>query len=216
VVLFGDSHLAQWWSAIERIMVDRDWQVVYLIKTSCTYADVTTVRQSGPKIECVVWRRAALDRIARERPDLVLVAANHRAPPIEDGVVLTGPAADAAMAAGAERTIDQISQLGARVVVLADTPQIPYDPADCLTANPDHVARCAVPRDQAVGLGWHAAELAAALRAGATFVDVDEWACAADPCPLVIGRYAVFADTNHLTRPFVQGLTLRLEAALPP
>jgi hypothetical protein len=32
----------------------------------------------------------------------------------------------------------------------------------------------------------------------------------------VIGRYAVFADTNHITRPFAQGLTNRLEAALLP
>jgi hypothetical protein len=32
---------------------------------------------------------------------------------------------------------------------------------------------------------------------------------------MVIGRYAVFADTNHVTRPFVQGLTNRLDAALP-
>jgi hypothetical protein len=73
-----------------------------------------------------------------------------------------------------------------------------------------------VPRDQAIEPGWIDLERAAAESHGATFVDVDAWICPSDPCPLVIGRYAVFADTNHITRPFVQGLTARLEAALLP
>ena len=48
-VLFGDSHLAQWWPALERIMAAQDWQIVFLVKTSCMYEDVTTMSDSGPR-----------------------------------------------------------------------------------------------------------------------------------------------------------------------
>jgi len=215
VVLFGDSHLAQWWPALERIMATRDWKVVFLIKTSCTYADVTAMSDNGPKTECDAWRTGALARIKAERPALVIVSSNQRPPPVVAGVALAGAEATAAMEAGATRTISRLQGLGARVAVLSDTPRVPFDPADCLSANADHVIRCAIPRSQAIDLGWLVAERAAAEGLGATFVDVDAWICPTDPCPMVIGRYAVFADTNHLTRPFVQGLTHRLEAALP-
>jgi peptidoglycan/LPS O-acetylase OafA/YrhL len=216
VVLFGDSHLGQWWPALERIMTTNDWRVVYLLKTSCTYADVPTMSRSGPKTECDTWREATLARISADRPALVILSANHRAPPVANGIALSGAEAWAAMGAGAARTIARLQSSGARVAVLADTPQIPFDPADCLSANADHTIRCAIPRDQALDLGWLAAEQAAAESSGATFVDVDAWVCPSDPCPMVIGRFAVFADTNHVTRPFAQGLTGRLEAALLP
>ncbi len=215
VVLFGDSHLAQWWPALERIMANRDWKVVFLIKTSCTYADVTAMSDSGPKTECDTWRAGALARIRAEQPALVVVSSNQRPPPVVAGVALAGAEATAAMQAGATRTITTLQSIGARVAVLADTPQVPFDPADCLSANADHVIRCAIPRSQAIDLGWLVAERAAAEGLSATFVDVDAWICPTDPCPMVIGRYAVFADTNHVTRPFVQGLTNRLDAALP-
>jgi len=216
VVLFGDSHLAQWWPAIERVMAARHWQVIFLVKTSCAYEDVTPASGTGPSAECDTWREKAMQRIARERPDLVILSGNHRHPPLVDGVVLDGSDGWPALRAGAERTIARLQEGGARVAVLGDTPQIPYDPAECLSAHTDHTLRCAVARDQAVEPGWIDLERAAAESVGASFVDVDAWICPSDPCPLVIGRYAVFADTNHITRPFVQGLTARLEAALLP
>jgi peptidoglycan/LPS O-acetylase OafA/YrhL len=214
VVVFGDSHVAQWWPALERIMTARDWQLTFLVKTSCTYADITAVSDGGPKAECDTWRAGTLQRIEADPPDLVIVSANHRPPPIVDGRVLSGAEAQAAMAAGAGRTLARLLATGAKVVVLADTPRLPFGPAECLTANADHILRCAIPREAAVDPGWVAAERAVAEGLGATFVDVTAWACPSDPCPLVIGRYAVFADTNHLTRPFVQGLAVRLERAI--
>ncbi|HYK94617.1 MAG TPA: acyltransferase family protein [Candidatus Dormibacteraeota bacterium] len=215
VVLFGDSHVLQWWPAVESIARERDWKVVVLVKTSCTYADVTTVSVSGPKTVCDAWRSTALARIAADRPAMVIVSANHRAPPIVGGVVLAGGAATTAMQGAAARTLADLRATGASVVVIADTPQVPWDPADCLSRYADHVIRCALQRDVALDPAWLVAERAAATGAGATFVDAAAWACPSDPCPAIIGRYVVYADTNHLTRPFVAALTSRLDAALP-
>src|SRR6185295_301943 len=35
VVLLGDSHLGQWWPALERIAAARHWKGTFLLKTSC-------------------------------------------------------------------------------------------------------------------------------------------------------------------------------------
>jgi peptidoglycan/LPS O-acetylase OafA/YrhL len=215
VVLLGDSHLGQWWPALERIAAERRWRMSVLLKTSCAYEDPPRTTALGPKTECDDWRAGVLRRIATERPDLVVLASNHRPPPAAGGGALSHDAAVAVMAAGAQQTIAAIQRAGSRVVVLADTPRIPFDPAECLSRNARHIRACAVPRAEALDLDWVQAERDAALAAGATFVDVNEWACSSDPCPMVLGRYIVFADTNHLTPAFVQALTSRLDAALP-
>jgi peptidoglycan/LPS O-acetylase OafA/YrhL len=215
VVLFGDSHLNQWWPALEAIMAERDWKVMILIKTSCPYADVTTMENGGLRLECDTWRRLALARIVADRPAFVILSANHRHQAAVNGVGLDGAAGIAAMQAGVSRTIATLSSAGARVVVLGDTSQVPWDPADCLSSNANHILRCAVPRDAALDPSWLAAEQAATEALGATFVDTAAWICPSDPCPAVIGPFVVYADTNHLTRPFVAALTSRLQAAIP-
>jgi hypothetical protein len=215
VVLFGDSHLRQWWPALEQIMAKRDWKVVMLIKTSCPYADVTTMENGGLRLECDTWRRLTMARIVADHPALVILSANHRHQAAVNGIGLDGAAGIAAMQAGVSRTIATFQAAGARVVVLGDTPQVPWDPADCLSANPDHVLRCAIPTDAALDPPWLAAEQAAAEALAATFVNTAAWVCPSDPCPAVIGRYVVYADSNHLTRPFVTALTSRLDAAIP-
>ena len=215
VVLFGDSHIDQWWPALEQLMVERGWKVEILIKTSCPYADVQTMENGGLRLECDTWRAKALARIVAEHPAMVILSANHRHQAAVDGIGLDGAAAIAAMQAGASRTIATLQASGARVVVLGDTSQVPWDPADCLSSNADHVLRCAVPREPALDPAWLTAEQAAAETLGATFVDTAAWVCPSDPCPAIIGPYVVYADTNHLTRPFVDALTSRLDAAIP-
>ena len=51
-------------------------------------------------------------------------------------------------------------------------------------------------------------------RGGATFVDTTSWLCPSEPCPMVIGRYLVYRDTNHLAMPFAWALASRLDDAL--
>ena len=216
VVLFGDSHLGQWWPAIERLAELRDWRVAYLVKPRCTYADVTTDNPGFDSLtECQTWRAGVLERIAAERPALVIVSANHLIRPVVDGVVVKGEAANEVMGEAAERTIEALRARGAQVIVLGDIPQTEEDPADCLSSNPDHVLRCARPRNRALDLPWQALEQAIAERRGAVYVDVAAWACPSDPCPAILGRFVVYADTSHLTRPFVAALTSRLGALIP-
>ena len=144
------------------------------------------------------------------------MAGNHQIPPAPRGVELEGRAAVAALRDGAASTISRLSGRSGRVVVLGDTPQLPSDPLDCLSSNPEHILRCAVARSVAVEADWFDAEQSVATELGAGFVDIPALVCPADPCPMVIGRFLVFQDTNHVTPAYAEALSSRILGAIGP
>ena len=76
VVLFGDSHAAQWFPALERLAVEHGWRLESMTKSACATADATVWNRIVKRAytECDEWRQAALDRIAAEHPALVVVS----------------------------------------------------------------------------------------------------------------------------------------------
>jgi hypothetical protein len=216
VVLFGDSHAAQWFPALERLASERAWRLVSLTKSGCTPAWLTVwnTNLKRPYTECDAWRGLALERIAAERPDLVIVASSHPYPSAG-----SGGRADAdgglALAAGLDDTLGRLVPLARRVALVADTPKFDIDPPDCLSAHLDQVLACTEPRSQMVDATWLETETGIAAGLGVAFVDPTNWACPTDPCPTVVGRYLVYRDQNHLATPFVTALRDRLAAALP-
>ena len=87
VVLFGDSHAAQWFPALERLATDRGWRLVSMTKSGCTTADLNVWNGIVKRTydECNRWREAALGRIAAERPELVVVSDSRGYQPMVDG-----------------------------------------------------------------------------------------------------------------------------------
>jgi hypothetical protein len=209
VVLFGDSHVTQWYPAIYRIAVQRHWRLITLVKASCGYQDTPLKATTR---NCEAWRANAFTRIAAEHPALVILAGNHLLEPAgSDG---DSQKAQELMLEGVSRTVARLRSMDARVVVLGDTPHLTFEPVDCLSRNPDHTIKCAVDRAVLFDEPWLAGEEARAVGGGATFVDTASWLCPSEPCPMVIGRYLVYRDTNHLGMPFVWALTSRLDAAI--
>ncbi len=214
VILFGDSHAHQWHPALERVATERHWRFLSFTKLGCPYEDVSIEHHGRPLNECNVWREVVIARIAAEHPALVLASGRHKFEPTVGGVHLEGDAALAAMKDGAARMVARLQPLAARVAVIGDTPEIPVEPADCLSSNPDHLLRCAIPRDVALDRVWIDVERKIALDHEASFLDSSDWVCPTDPCPLVIGRFLVYQDTNHILPPFAEALSSRLSASL--
>jgi hypothetical protein len=216
VVLFGDSHAAQWFPALEQLAIERSWRLVSLTKSGCTPASIT-VWNSGMKrayTECNDWRGRVLERIAAERPDLVIVASSHPYPSAgTDGPL---PAdGGAALAASLAMTLAALQPLANSVALIGDTPKFERDPPDCLSAHLDDTMACAEPRAEMVDLAWRDTEERIAAEIGVAFVDSTNWACPTDPCPTVLGRYLVYRDRHHLATRYVRALRDRLAAGLP-
>ncbi len=216
IVLFGDSHAAEWFPALARLATERDWRLVSLTKSGCTPAQLTVWSTNLKRAydECDRWREAAVARAGAEHPDLVIVGSSH--PYTSAGS--NGPAAadgGQALQAGLAQILQRLRPLAGAVVLIGDTPKFDADPPDCLSQHLDHVLACAEPRAQATDATWLGVEAILAAQAGAAFVDPTAWACPTDPCPVVIDRYLVFRDQHHLATPFVTALRDILAAALP-
>ncbi len=216
VVLFGDSHAAQWFPALEALAQARGWRLLTLTKSACPAADAT-VYNAGLKrayTECDTWREHALERIEAERPDLVIVSNAGGHVFWIDGSAVPSDDRPERWSAALGRTLARVERASGAVTVIGDTPRQSSDPPACLSRHLDDSLACATPRSKAVDLDRLGLDRAAADAAGAAFVDPTPWLCSPDTCPVVIGRYLVFRDPHHLTTPFAASLARRLEVAL--
>jgi hypothetical protein len=99
------------------------------------------------------------------------------------------------------------------VVVLADTPRLDYDPAECLATSAG-IEDCDIDRMAMVDDAYARREAAAAQEAGAASVSPTDWLCFTDDCPIVRGTYLVYRDRHHLSATFAARLAARLGAGI--
>ena len=214
VVLFGDSHAAHFFPALERIAERRRWRVTVLTKMGCAPADalVWNARIGGPYEECVEWRGHALERMERERPDLVVLSGASFYTVVEDGKRLSDSAA--ALEDGLVRTLKRIRRSGARVALIGDIPHAPFDVPDCVSENLDALDECAFPHSERRNTSEF--DRRAAKRVpGVRLVEVTDALCPRGLCRAVIGDALTYRGSNHLTATFSRTLAPLLNRRLP-
>ncbi|MGW2279398.1 acyltransferase family protein [Streptomyces sp. NPDC001770] len=204
VVLFGDSHAAQWFPALERVATEHHWRLVSLTKASCKAAEVTIVTGGKPYTACDTWRDKAIERINSLRPDLVVVSSSDAGDPVHPAADGLGQWTD-----GFEAVYRRLATPGTRVAALLDTPWPLGDPVDCAANNSTRLHACAA----TVGAATHdptrrAAVRAAATATGAALVDPRPWICDthAHRCPVVVGNVSVYRDDSHLADGYAAAL----------
>jgi peptidoglycan/LPS O-acetylase OafA/YrhL len=217
VILFGDSHAAQWFPTLERLAIARSWRLVSLTKSACSAA-ATTVWNSALNrayTECDTWRERALARIATEHPDLVVMADSRGYMLALPGGPVASEDREATWDAAVARTLARLGPITRAIVLMGETPKSSVDPPVCLSKHRDDSLACTTPMADAIASARLAAERTVAAAAGAVFVDPTPWVCPSDPCPVVIGRYLVYRDRHHLTATFAAALAGALGAVLP-
>lgn len=204
IVLFGDSHAAHWFPAVEQIADDRNVELVTILKGGCPVADVPSTR--ADLIEtCPPWRTAAIDAIAAIEPDLVVVSS------------LSGYTTDeAAWERGLTEVLGALGVSADRVVVMLDTPRPNGAPPVCLSENLKSADDCLAQRVVAVQAGRIASEQAAATATGTQIIDPTPWMCGPTVCPVIVGDVLMYRDINHITTTASELLAPLLDAALFP
>jgi peptidoglycan/LPS O-acetylase OafA/YrhL len=212
-ILFGDSHAAQWFPALDRVAAESGYRLHAWTKSSCPSADVSIWNQAGkgPYRQCNEWRESVLRRIETMRPRLVIVSnlVANVATAIENGGSarpLRGRDAQAVLQAGLERTLRRLKDSGATVVVIRDIPHPRPDIMDCLSSSAD-VHRCELSLLEATQSA--PVDRMAAERAGVHVWDLSAAICADGRCRVIdpTDGAIVYRDSNHLTATFVQRLT---------
>jgi hypothetical protein len=204
IVLFGDSHAAQWFAAFDPVATARRWRLVSLSKAACPPVEISLWSPvlSRPFRECERWRAAALERIRAERPAIVVLGmARHYGPEYHFRVY--GPA----WIAGLRDMVRRLRVTGARVVVVGPTPKPDADVPDCLSQHLRNAVACTTPLAQAVNFQGVRAEHAAVVSAGGAYVDVTPWICTRSTCAAVVGNLLVYRDDNHLSAAYAAWLS---------
>lgn len=204
VVLYGDSHAAQWAPVFDEIALDIGYELIVLTKGGCPTADVSIATNTLGRT-CPVWRDRVVDFIAGQQPTMVVVTAWHEYDNDDDE-----------WSGGLESTLSRIAPNTANLIVLADTPGAAADPQQCLSSNRTSMQNCSNRRERAVETGRIEVERAAAARFGATFVDPSDWFCTDDRCPMTLGDVLLFRDADHITTTGADWFAPLLEAAIRP
>ena len=203
VVLFGDSHAAQWFTPLDIAARDEGVALLAWTKMGCPAVSLSVRRDAKRDYpECDVWREGTLKRIATSDARLVILSNYAYHPKGKP----KGRFSNAEWAEGLAATIRTIQASGKKVLVLSDSPVPGTNMPECLAANTRRVDRCTRSRSLSVNEARITRERATTEDLGALYVETTDLACAT-ACPAIIGNMVTYLDSNHLTSTYAGSLS---------
>ncbi|MFI1989368.1 acyltransferase family protein [Actinoplanes sp. NPDC020271] len=213
VVLFGDSHAAQWFPAVERVAIEHHWKLVSLTKSSCSAADLRLWHGGRLReyTECARWRASAMARFKALKPSLAVIGSSFNYRPVD-----TTADEGTQWAAAWRRTFGAFTAMGTRVALIKDTPYFDERVPVCLArqARLKRINRCGASVTEALRGPAQRAALAGITDPQVTQIDPVPWLCSATFCPAVIGNVLAYRDSNHMTTTYAQTVAPLLDDAL--
>ncbi|SDI77950.1 Peptidoglycan/LPS O-acetylase OafA/YrhL, contains acyltransferase and SGNH-hydrolase domains [Frankineae bacterium MT45] len=208
VVLFGDSHAAQWMSTLENISTRTPINLYVITKQSCPVADTAVLnpdtKTSYP--QCTQWRQWAFQKIKALHPDLVVIGEHIEALPDGGG--------DAEWQAGLQKSLTTLKASADRVALLSDVPAHAEPTAECLSQHGKDITQCADPLANSILLPHEAANAATAAQVGVSYVNTVPWFCTSKVCPAVIANTVTSFDGTHLAASYATYLGHALGTAI--
>jgi hypothetical protein len=204
VVLYGDSHAAQWFPALEALAEERQFELIVMIKGGCPTAAVSIPTATLGRT-CPIWRDQAVEFIAGEQPELLLVSTSAGYPNDDDE-----------WRDGFADTMQRIVPNARNVAVIGDTPESTEEPTDCLSRNLRRADVCSSDREDVVASSRLAIEADVASDLGARYIDTSDWLCTEAACPMIIGDILLYRDATHITTVASEWFRPLLEASLAP
>ncbi len=202
VLLFGDSHAAQWFPAMKALAEAKGWKLDVMTKSGCPTAAISQNNQLRDG-RCDTWRANVVSWVQANQPDLVVMTA--RAYGSTRGDVWTKGLTD---------TVGKMYGSAGRVLVLGDSPDMNDDVPTCLAEHLSDATECVTPRDDAVNNEVMGAEQSVAGQYQALFEPTTDWVCTLEGCPVIVGNVLMYRDDNHLTTNAVLLLQPYLDAVL--
>ncbi|WFP73753.1 acyltransferase family protein [Mesorhizobium sp. WSM4906] len=204
VFLIGDSHAEQWVPAFEGVAADRGWNASSFTKYACPLFPAMLALNDRPYTNCLNWGQRMLEIIQQEKPDLIILGQRlDLLPYFKEGE------AQVPVPATLIQLWRRLEALGAKVIVIADTPSWGVKPENCpdcsipykSIARPDPLIAAHQAYGRPVGL-----------------IDFNDFICPNEHCPAVIGNVYVWRDKDHLTATYSSSMTevfgKRLDAAI--
>lgn len=210
VVLFGDSHAATWFPALDRISRQQHWRLVDFTKYACPPPEVAILWRGTPYPQCLKWRADTLRRIAALKPALVIMTgARYLSAQSRPQAGIPVRFANA-WQNGLDATFRffRAHTPATHLILVSDVPTLRESDPDCVSAHPDDVRACNTKRTKAIILPKaKAAELAIAKQDHVPVIDPTRWFCAPRYCPAIVGNIILYRDDAHMVPAWSNFLT---------
>jgi peptidoglycan/LPS O-acetylase OafA/YrhL len=216
IFLFGDSHAAHWFPAVDAAAKKAHIRLIPRTKSGCPSIDVPVRlyggRQDYP--ECVAWRTKVIEEMAAVKPELVIIS-NSSAPSLYPVLGLGPLPKEEALALHKQALgalVDKLAQVGTNVLTISETPRFPDHPLACLLAYPNAEQNCALARKEALppdptnGLPPNP---------HLQILDAADLICDST-CPAAKGGHVVMYDRHHLTASYAATLAPAFAGYLQP
>jgi hypothetical protein len=209
IVLFGDSHAAEWMPALHKVASARGWKLVVHTKKACPDAEIPTDKDPNGT-DCAAWRSDVIDLIAGMHPDLVIMSS-YRYKQVGSAA---GRDPDVVWQEGLDLTVSKVRPLTTHVLLLGDSATPQEDIPSCLASNLSSVASCMSSRDNAIRPGRLGVEREVAQKYDADFIPTSDWMCTDTACPVIVGNVLMYRDNSHITATASEFLSPYIEAAV--
>lgn len=214
VALWGDSHAAQWFPALEAMALAHHWRLVSMTQGGCPFIDVE-VYNRGAKAHlknCQPWRDSARQFMRDQHVDIVFLSQYYG----ERDNDTREPITAAQWNAGLRALLPSLLGDGIVPVVIGDGADPPQDPPACLSRNRQNTGVCEARDDAPLTTAVVGAIRAATSQSDVGFIDPLVWQCSDHRCPVVVGDILMYRDGHHLTTTAVLWLQPLLEQLIVP
>jgi hypothetical protein len=221
VVLFGDSHAAYWFPAVDLIAQQQHWRLVDLTKDGCPAADVNIAawfRHGGPYPECTDWRRSAMAQIVALHPALVIVSeARYLEEPEARALAGVPTGHGSTWLNGLAATFSFLDRSTAHVVFISDVPTPGRSAPTCVSLHMSNVQPCDTNPSAAIRLpGVKDQERDLAEAEHVDWVDPTSWFCASTTCPVIVANRLVYRNIAHMEPAWSRFISPVLADAIVP
>lgn len=181
VILFGDSHAAQWMPALEKLAYQENFTLISLTKSACPAAAVVKVETGEYKnADCAQWRQNSIARIQATQPIAVIVSGMQH---------FDLPAGYSSRTQwwkeGQAKTLAALRGSSQHIIYISDTPHPQRDIPSCIAAGRLNKCNGTEPSTPIFSPGWQR-------------INPTSWFCDGS-CPAILNGVVVYRDASHIS-----------------
>ena len=196
IVLYGDSHAAQWFPTLEKMAKERGFKLVSLTKSACPAVDAKRPDQGAFKmVHCTKWRENSIKRIAEIQPLAVITSSFQYFTPANSSISRAQWWNE-----GQRKLLKGLRGSTNNLIYISDTPRPLRDIPNCLASRDSKVCDSTERSKVSVIPGFDV-------------INPNPWLCSSY-CPAIVEGTVAYRDASHISVDMALKLLPKLEAAL--
>ncbi|WP_299771796.1 acyltransferase family protein [uncultured Pseudoteredinibacter sp.] len=200
VMLLGDSTIGQWFDSVRHTARSNEWNLHAITKSSCPIVDQPYYYPRIGRIysECASWREKALDHLAKNPPELLIIGSSAAAFSKREWIE------------GTRSVLDRLRKIK-KIVILTPPPKLSFDTLECI-ARTKWQQKLGIPSQlceehlKPTHLYSYLSE-SASIFPNVQVLDINKRICPNGLCRSETDDYVVYRDKVHISNQFALSIS---------